>query len=144
MRVELRLDPGCRETVVTVTAPARTAEVEELLRRLAPLEPIPGWQGDTASPLEPAEILRFYGESKEVLAQTGEGVYTVHLRLYELEDRLKGLGFARISHSEIVNLRKITALDLSLTGTIRLTLAGGTVCYTSRRYVKKIKEAVGL
>ena len=50
----------------------------------------------------------------------------------------------RISHSEIVNLKKVTALDLSLTGTIRMTLSDVTACYVSRRYVKKIKEALGL
>ena len=43
-----------------------------------------------------------------------------------------------------MNLKKVTALDLSLAGTIRMTLAGGGVCYVSRRYVKKIKEALGL
>ena len=50
-----------------------------------------------------------------------------------------------MSHSELVNSRKITALDLSLTGTIRMTLGdGAAVCYVSRRYVKKIKKALGL
>ena len=76
--------------------------------------------------------------------QTPEGVYDLRERLYELEGKLDRHTFVRISHSEIVNLRKVTALDLSLTGTIRMTLAGGVVCYVSRRYVKKIKEALGL
>ena len=65
-------------------------------------------------------------------------------RLYELEARLDRHTFVRISQSEIVNLTKVTALDLTLTGTIKMTLAGDTVCYVSRRYVKKIKEALGL
>ena len=38
----------------------------------------------------------------------------------------------------------VTALDLSLTGTIKMTLAGETACYVSRRYVKKLKEALRL
>ena len=76
--------------------------------------------------------------------QTIGGIYDLRERLYELEGRLDRHVFVRISHSEIVNLKKVTALDLSLTGTIRMTLAGDTVCYVSRRYVKKIKEAIGL
>ena len=76
--------------------------------------------------------------------QTGEAVYTVRERLYELERRLAGRSFARVSHSEIVNLKRVTALDLSLTGTIRMTLTGGVTAYVSRRYVKKIKEVLGL
>ena len=77
-------------------------------------------------------------------AQTLGGVYDLRERLYELEGKLDRHAFARISHSEIVHLKQVTALDLSLSGTIRITLAGGTVCYASRRYVKKIKQALGL
>ena len=41
-------------------------------------------------------------------------------------------------------MTKVTALDLKLSCTIQMTLSGNTVCYVSRRYVKKIKEALGL
>lgn len=145
MDVELHIDPSLPDIAVTVRAPARTEELEALLARLtAERGPLLGFQEGTAVPLAPEAILRFYGEDKEVRAQTAEGTYTVRQRLYELEARLDGHRFVRISHSEIVNLRQVTALDLSLTGTIRMTLTGGTVCYVSRRYVKKIKEALGL
>ncbi len=95
-------------------------------------------------PLEEDAILRCYGEEKGVKVQTTQGVFDLRERLYELEAKLDRHTFVRISHSEIVNLRKITAMDLGLTGTIRITLAEETVCYVSRRYVKKIKEALGL
>ena len=41
-------------------------------------------------------------------------------------------------------MKQVKALDLTFTGTIRITLADGTVCWASRRYVKKIKEVLGL
>jgi len=145
LKVELQIDPAQAETVVTVQAPARTAEVEALLARLTAEDgPLLGFQGDSAVPLAADRILRFYGEEKEVRVQTLDGVYTVCQRLYELEERFAGLRFARISRSEIVNLNQVTALDLSLTGTIRVTLRGGAVTYVSRRYVKRIKEVLGL
>ena len=103
-----------------------------------------GFRGTEAVMLAPETILRFYGEDKEVRAQTAEGVYTVRHRLYELEERLDRQQFVRISHSEIVNLRQVTGLDLGLSGTIRMTLTGGVTTYVSRRYVKKIKEVLGL
>ena len=68
----------------------------------------------------------------------------VKQRLYELEEQLAGTRFVRVSHSEIINLDKVTALDLSLSGTIRVTLAGGVTAYASRRYVKKLKQAAGI
>ena len=89
-------------------------------------------------------FLRFYTDGKGVSAQTGQEVYPVRLRLYELEERLDRTRFARISSGEIVNLDRVTSLDLSLSGTIRMTLDGGIQTYVSRRYVKKIKEALHL
>ena len=50
----------------------------------------------------------------------------------------------RISNGEIINLDKVTAVDLSLTGTIKLTLEGAAAVYVSRRYVRKIKQVLGL
>ena len=144
MKVELRIDPACGEPTAVITAPAMTDELRALAARLEGGGVLIGWRGDTAVPLDEDEILRCYGEEKGVRAQTAGGMYELKERLYELEGKLDRHIFVRISHSEIVNLRKITALDLSLTGTIRITLAGGTVCYASRRYVKKIKEALGL
>ena len=146
MKLEVHIDPALAEARVEVYAPARTPEVDALLDRLTAAEaPLLGFRADgSAVPLEPEDVLRFYGEDKDVRAQSGEAVYTVRERLYELERRLAGRSFARVSHSEIVNLKRVTALDLSLTGTIRMTLTGGVTAYVSRRYVKKIKEVLGL
>ena len=144
MKVEVRIDPGCGETEVTITAPALTDEVKALAARLEGGAALIGWDGDTAVPLPEGDILRCYGEEKGVKVQTIGAVYDLRERLYELEARLDRHTFVRISHSEIVNLRRVTALDLTLTGTIRMTLEGGTVCWVSRRYVKKIKETLGL
>lgn len=147
VRIEFREEPGCGEPRVVLVAPARTEEVEGLLRRLSAAfsGPITGWQGDRAALLEQGDILRFYGADKAVFAQTAAGEFRVKERLYELEEKLDRHSFVRISQSEIVNLRQVTALDLTLTGTIKMTLArGGAVCWVSRRYVKKIKEALGL
>ena len=146
MNIEVELDPALRELLVKILAPGETEELAALLARLEG-EPLAllGFREGGAVPLDPAEILRFYGEDKEVRAQTLNGeIYTVRQRLYELEERLDRRTFLRVSHSEIVNWKRVTALDLSLTGTIRVTLEGGAVTYVSRRYVKKIKEVLGI
>ena len=145
MKIDVTLDPALKELMVKVLAPEESAELAALLARLEEPERLLGFRGPEAVPLEPGEVLRFYGEDKEVRAQTADGtVYTVRLRLYELEERLDRRAFIRVSHSEIVNWKRVTALDLSLTGTIRVTLEGGVTTYVSRRYVKKIKEVLGI
>lgn len=143
MKVELKLDPGCGAPRVTVTAPALTEEVRALLRRLEGDAPtFTAWREGRPVPLLRREILRFYGEDKGVRCQAEGGTYDVRERLYELEEQFAGTRFVRVSNSEMVNLDQVTALDLTLSGTIKMTLAADTVCYVSRRYVKKIKEAL--
>lgn len=70
--------------------------------------------------------------------------YALRLRLYELEERLSPMRFVRISNSEIINLYLVKRLDLSLSGTICMELAGGATAFVSRRYVSKIKDILGI
>ena len=146
MEVEVQMDPKLEQIRVVIHAPAMTPEVTQLAEQLSGESPgfLPGFRGGEVTLLALEKILRFYGEDKEIRAPTAAGIYTVRLRLYELEQRLTGRRFARISHSEIVNLDQVEALDLALTGTIRVRLHGGVTTYVSRRYVRKIKEVLGI
>ena len=147
MKVEVQIDPGLDEPVVVVRAPSPTEEVEALARRLraeALPQPFTVYQDREAVRVSRSMVLRFFAEDKGVLCQTGKGVFAVRQRLYELEEELSGTRFVRVSNSEIVNLDRVTGLDLTLAGTIKMTLEGGTVCWVSRRYVKKIKQVLGL
>jgi len=76
--------------------------------------------------------------------QGAKEVYSIQEKLYELEERLDEGQFFRISKSEIVNLKKIKRLDLSITGTIKVILSDGTESYTSRRNVTKLKQILGI
>ena len=146
MQIEFKRDPQQIEPKLTITAADLTDEVADLLRRLehGQLGAITAFQDERVLLLRPEDVLRFFAEDKGVRVQTLKDIYTIRERLYELEEQLDPRTFVRISHSEIVNLRKVTDLDLTLTGTIKMTLEGGTACYVSRRYVKKIKQAIGL
>ena len=147
MKVEVQIDPALDEPVIVLRAPMPTEEVEQLARLLRAQDaprPFTVYAEREAVRVSRSMVLRFYAEDKGVLCQTGKGTFTVRARLYELEEELAGTRFVRVSNSEIVNLDRVTALDLTLTGTIMMTLEGGTVCWVSRRYVKKIKGALGL
>ena len=147
MKVKVQIDPSLDEPEIILRAPGPAVDAEALaekLRALALPRPFTVYQEREPVRVGRAAVLRFYSEDKGVFCQTDKGVYTVRQRLYELEEELEGTRFVRVSNSEIVNLDRVTALDLTLTGTIKMTLAGGTVCWVSRRYVKKIKQALDL
>jgi len=90
------------------------------------------------------DILRIYTENQRVMVQDAKGIYSTQEKLYELESRLDEGQFFRISKSEIVNLKKIRRLDMSITGTIKVILSDGTETYTSRRNVTKLKQILGV
>lgn len=148
MKVQVVIDPSLEVSELVLRAPALTPEVEKLARRLEREGDNPvftAFRGGEAVMLRLGDILRFYTDGKGVSCQAVSGVYAVRERLYELEEELAGMRFVRVSNGEMVNLERITALDLALSGTVKITLNdGAAVCYASRRYVKKIKQAVGL
>lgn len=147
MQVEVKLDPKRKEIGIVILAPAPSPEVEELAQRLEAeqLSPLRGWQEETMTLLPQHQVVRCYAQDKRVYAAVEDGeLYSLRERLYELEELLDRRRFVRISNGEIINLDKVTAVDLSFTGTIRMTLETDGYAYVSRRYVKKIKETLKL
>lgn len=147
MQIKIQIDSACAEPELVIRAAAVTEEVQALIARLSDARSaaIAGFAGDTVHLLQPDEILRIYAQQQKVYAQALDGnLYALRLRLYEAEERLMPLRFVRISHSEIVNLRRVKRLDLSLSGTICMELSNGTTAFVSRRYVAKIKEILGI
>lgn len=146
MKIEVKLDETCAETKVIIIAEKMTDEIAALMQRLSedPAQGIAGFDGDTVSLLEPKDIVRIYSAIGKVFAVTDSKEYVLRLRLYEVEERLNGRGFVRISNSEIVNIRKAEKFDLSTAGTICVSLSNGDVSFVSRRYVTKIKNTLGI
>ena len=146
MKLEIKLDPACTEPLVTVQTDKMTQEVERIVRRLTQQTPklLTGSRGGVLEILEPEMVYRIYAYGGKVSAVTENGEYVLRQRLYELEECLDGSCFVRISSAEIINLKKVRGFDLSITGTIRVTLTDGSATYVSRRYVGKIKQVLGV
>ena len=94
--------------------------------------------------LRPGEIVSFYAEGQKVIALGDEKRFKVQGKLYEYEEELKDNYFVRISKSELVNIKKIKSLDMSITGTIKIIMKNGYETYVSRRNVAKIKEKIAV
>ena len=146
MKIEVKLDETCQEPKVIIVANQMTEEISSLLDRLSDDLPqgIVGSNGDAIHLLEPSDIVRIYAAVGKVFAVTEKKEYGLRLRLYEVEEKLNGKGFVRISNSEIINIRKARKFDLSMAGTICVSLSNGNVSFVSRRYVAKIKKILGI
>ena len=145
VQVEVKLDAAATEPKVIILTNRMTEEVHSIVQMLSETEPklIAGFREDTVTVLDEKDILKIYAANGKVYAVLPSGEYTLRLRLYEIEERLKPQHFVRISNSEIINLKKVKSFDLSFTGTICVVLSDGSKTYASRRYVGKLKEVLG-
>lgn len=147
MRVRARIDKSFDTVEIQVCSSELTPQVKSLVEDISAFvnEGISGTDSRGEKVMLPLkDILRFYTENQKVIAQDTAGIYSIQEKLYELEERLDAGQFFRISKSEIVNLKKIKRLDMSITGTIKVLLSDGTETYTSRRNVTKLKQCLGI
>ncbi len=146
MKIEFIKDPAEEDVRLAVIAAEKSERVDSLLDELerSYLGVINGYTDDRVQLLHPKDVLRVYAEGQRVLCQTHEGTFVLRSRLYEMEARLDPHRFVRISKCELVNARKILRLDVSLTGTVGVILEGDVKTYTSRRYMKRIKDIFGV
>ena len=146
MKIEIKIDENCSEPKIVIMTDRVTDRINVIVYKLSaePSEVLAGFREERVTVLELNQIDRIYASGGKVYAETEKGTYLLRLRLYEAERRLANASFARISNSEIVNLKKVESFDLSFTGTICVSLSNGTVTYVSRRYVARIKQLLGL
>jgi len=142
LKVEIRIDPAFAEPKIVIHTDRMTDEVRSLIDRLTDPSPdaIPAQTERGVELLPTDSLIRIYTERQKVMAQTAGGTYMLRFRLYEMEEKLRGHAFVRISSSELVNTKMITGMDFSLAGTILITLKGGITTYVSRRHVAEIKK----
>lgn len=146
MKIKIDINPKYKEPEIRVCNDVYTEELQETCEAIrAALDTcLVAYSGNEMTRLSECDIIRIYAQNQKVYAATKTGEYRLKERLYELEEKLDGTRFLRISNSEIVNLRKIERLDAGMTGTIKMYLKGQMETYVSRRYVSKIKKALGI
>jgi DNA-binding LytR/AlgR family response regulator len=79
---------------------------------------------------------------KQVEFITEDGVWYMRRTLQSLEDVLDMHRFLRISRFEIINLDKVIRYDFTVSGTLRMELAGGMETWASRRFIPTIRRVL--
>lgn len=146
MQIEIKIDDSCKEPKLILVTNEITDEINHFIQNFnkSKTKTLIGFKGDIFEILDQYNILRIYASNGKVFALTNNGEYVVKMRLYEIEESLDKNNFIRISNSEIINLKKTKNFNLRYNGTICILLVDGTITYASRRYVSKIKQALGI
>jgi DNA-binding LytR/AlgR family response regulator len=146
MEVEVSIEKDRLKPKVVIHTNEMTQEITELMKKLTDYSEhvMFGYKNEEVILLRMEDIYRIYAQGQKVMVQTQRDTSQLKFRLYELEERLAGTQMVRISNSEIVNLKKVKSLDLSISGTITMKFDNGEKSFVSRRYVEKIKNYIGL
>ncbi len=149
MKVGINIDHSVEEVEVLITAQEQSRTVNALYEHIVEfdkksLETLTAYKDDIAKIVNVTDVFRIYTGNQKVYIQTHQGEYAIRYRLYELEAALDKKQFLRISNSEIVNIKKIRDIDLSIIGRICISFADNTQTYVSRRYIPKIKKSLGI
>lgn len=89
------------------------------------------------------DIFCFRIENKVLYFYTTKEKYSLNDRVYSVKEKLT-LNFLQISKSEIINIDYINYLQLNRNGIIEINFKNDDFTYSSRRYLKIIKEVLKL
>ena len=146
MKVQLYIDEKFSEEKVIIEAPALSDAIQQLMKfaqQLGKNKVIRAKKEEEIYLLDTAEIQRVYIENRQVWAETATGNYLLGLPLYQVLELLP-TDFLQISQSEIINIKHIDHLKLTGSGLIQIAMKNGQITYSSRRYLKAIKEKLQL
>ena len=146
MKVKLRIDSQVSEDSISIEARLMTESIQELVRfaqNLGKQDKIHAKKEDEIYLLDTKEIHRIYTENRQVQIRTAKDGYRAQQALYQLLQVLPDY-FLQISQSEIINISYISHLKLTPNGPVQIFLKNGDMTYSSRRYLKAIKEKLEL
>ena len=146
MKLRLDIDAQYTEEQIILEAPSLSKniqKVQDFVQSLDQKETLKGKFQDQVFLIEIQKIQRIYIENRKVLAETDGRTYALDIRLYQAVEILPA-SFIQISQSEIVNIDAISHLKLTSNGLIEIYLKNESFTYSSRRYLKTIKEKLEL
>lgn len=145
MKISINIDPRLTETEIVINCGSLTDEVESIIAaiRMADNQLTVIKDGETHI-LDISRIAYIESVDRKTFIYTENDCYESRLRLYEMDGRLCGGSFLRISKSCIVRLKYIRSLKSELDRRIRITLENGEQLIASRQYADELKKRLGV
>ncbi len=152
MKTEIKIEK-CTKPFCVIHTESESPAIQEIAEKIRRMDEsgksavISAWDGDYCLQVRQEDIFRIYSMDKKVFVETEKECLLLKMRLYEFEELAQSCGwtdFIRISNTDIANFSKVTALDLSITGVVRINFTDGKTAMVSRRYMTKIKDQLNM
>lgn len=145
MKITIIHDPEIGEPQITVTYGYLTEELQDLLAQISLADNrIAGEKNGTTHFLNLSDLYYIETVDGKVFLYTAKDTFETKARIYQLEEKLSGTPFARVSKSAIVNLKKVRSITPEKHSRLIMTLLNGEKIIVSRQYLGEIKERLGV
>lgn len=145
MKIHLSINSALQETEIHIHTKEYNEQIEKLMKQLQATQStmIDGYSQQDIHMLKISDIYSIYAEGAKVFLQTEEQEFETKRKLYELETQFSQ-DFARVSKSTLVNINKITSIQMSKIGATQLVLDNDVSIHVSRKYLKELKHHLGI
>ncbi len=140
--VSFREDKTLDNIEILISAPERSAQVEELLAQFAQKQQyldLPT-DGGRIFRVRIDSIIRIYSQNRSNYVCVADETIRTSASVNELAEQLDTSGFLRISRFEIINLAKAVNFDFSIVGELKIKLEQDQTAFASRRYIPVIRD----
>lgn len=145
MKIHLSINSSLQETEIHIHTKEYNEQIEKLMKQLqtTPSTMIDGYSQQEIHMVKISGIYSIFAEGAKVFLQTEEQEFETKRKLYELETQF-AQDFARVSKSTLVNINKITSIQMSKIGATQLVLDNDVSIHVSRKYLKELKYHLGI
>ena len=143
MELKVRRVPIEEPEVLEIRCHKVTDDVQEIISFVKSRQGQISGQKDGQS-IEVPVIDVFYAEAVDnrVFIYTAKDSFEVRLKIYELEEMMKGKSFLRVQKGIILNLMKVKSIKPALSGRYTALLKNGEEVVISRKYVADLKSTL--
>jgi len=132
------------EEQISIKCRSMTPEILKILDSFKAQNILIAYSGNEIYRIESSSIYYIETVDNRSFLYCDNNVYESKNKLFELEEKLSGNDFLRISKSVIVNLSKIKKLIPALSGRFEAVLMNDFKVIISRQYVSELKIKLGI
>lgn len=145
MKIKYEIDNSLQENEIIIKTKQLSDKILEIDRLLSSdtVDSVIGIIDKKYFPIKTRTIERIFSENRKVFLYSKSELYETKKTLTEFEVILDP-SFVRISKSEIANSKLIKSIETEYSGNFTLIFVSGNKSILSRKYVKRLKSAIGL
>lgn len=145
MKITVKQDPKINETEITITCREIDTDLETIISNLSLIDNTAAGKIDGETYFIPmTDIFYFETVDSKTFFYTGDKVFELSAKLYQLEEKLIHTPFVRISKSVIVNLKKVESIKPEENSRLTAKLSNNEKVTVSRQYMPGIKKKLGV